>query len=358
MGQLAEIGEWEDDAWFARNEHWLARGSKPRGYRSRRERSRDPLILCGHGVTLRIEHGALVVRNGFTHYPQEREIFRFFKGDLAIPPRIIMLDGSGSLSFDVVSWLSEQNVPLFRIDWSGDIASVIGGATFAQNPERVLWQMQTRADSESRLAFCAGLIADKLRASIETLKAAVPGSNARDNAVGRIEASLSLLEAGSVRSVEEIRMVEARAAAGYFTAWRGAPIRWRSKTRFPIPDAWLTVPSRRTIKDGAATNRHARHPVNAMLNYGYAVLHANVQAELAASGYDPKLGIMHETRADAQAFVLDMMEHGRAIVDRQVLRFVFANAFSGADFVIRSDGVCRLAPQLARQIAALPVQAA
>ena len=341
----------QSDAWRERNEHWRAASDRPRRYHAKRERRRDPLILCGHGVTLRIEHGALTVRNGFTHYPQEREIFRFFKGDLALPPCLIMLDGSGSLSFDVMSWLAEQGVQLFRIDWTGSVVSVIGGAGLTQNPECILWQMQTRADPERRIAFCADLIADKLRASLETLTLAVPPSRARDTAVMTTEAAIRGLSGGSVRSVEDIRLVEARAAAAYFTAWRGAPIRWRSKTRFPIPEAWLTIGSRRTLKEGSATNRHARHPVNAMLNYAYALLHADVQARLIADGYDSRLGVMHETRPDAQAFVLDEMERKRPVIDRQVLRFVFANTFSGADFVITDDGVCRLAPQLAKRVA-------
>ena len=181
----------------------------------------------------------------------------------------------------------------------------------------------------------------------------MPGSSARESAILKAEASISLLETGSFRSVEEIRLEEARAASSYFTAWRGSPINWRSKTRHPIPEAWLSIGSRRTIKEGTATNRHARHPVNAMLNYAYGLLYAQTQADLISAGYDPRLGVMHETRADALAFVLDEMERRRPVVDQQVLRFVFANRFSGADFVIMQDGVCRLSPQLARQVASL-----
>ena len=33
---------------------------------------------------------------------------RFFRGDLSLPSRIILLDGSGTISFDVLSWLAEQ----------------------------------------------------------------------------------------------------------------------------------------------------------------------------------------------------------------------------------------------------------
>src|SRR5579871_6538585 len=99
FGALFERPSVDDTVWAKRNEHWLALSGKPIRYRRPRERTREPLVLAGHGVHLRIEAGALVVRNGFTHYPQEREVFRYFRGDVRIPPRIIMLDGSGGLSF-------------------------------------------------------------------------------------------------------------------------------------------------------------------------------------------------------------------------------------------------------------------
>jgi hypothetical protein len=62
---------------------------------------------------LRVEGGALTIRNGFTHYPQKQETYRFFKGELTTtPPRIIVLDGNGSISFDVLTWLSDCCPPV------------------------------------------------------------------------------------------------------------------------------------------------------------------------------------------------------------------------------------------------------
>ena len=68
------------------------------------------------------------------------------------------------------------------------------------------------------------------------------------------------------------------------------------------------------------------------------------------------LGIMHSDRDDAPAFVFDMMEPERAKVDRAVLDFVKATVFDPADFTIRSDGVVRLNPELARHVAGLAVR--
>ena len=70
-------------------------------------------------------------------------------------------------------------------------------------------------------------------------------------------------------------------------------------------------------------------------------------------GYDPTIGIMHESREGASAFVFDIMEPEHSKVDRATLAFVKSSVFHAADFVLRADGVVRLNSQLARAIAGL-----
>jgi len=289
-------------------------------------------------------------------YPQQRATYRFFKGEIALPPRIIMLDGSGSLSFDVIAWLAEQNIPLIRIDWRGEVVSVIGGTSFAQKPELVQWQTNTRQNPAKRLEFCRDLIAAKLRSSLDTLNTCAPASSSRSLAVARCETGIARLENRAVQSVDDVRAIEATAAATYFNAWKGIPLTWRSRWKQPVPDAWLTIGARRS--SGAArfaTNRHANHPVNAMLNYAYAALRSQIHIETVSEGYDPRRGIMHHDRDDTHAFVYDLIEPRRPVVDAAILEFVRRTPFTGADFVLRDDGVCRLGPQLARRVAQIGI---
>ena len=161
----------DDQNWRIRSELWNRRSAKIANQRAKRERPRSPLILCGHGVSLRIENGALAIRNGFNHYPQKQEAYRFFKGELAIPERIIMLDGSGSISFDVLSWLAEQDVSLIRIDWRGEVICVASRSGYAANPFRVQWQRETRADEFKRMEFSISV----LRHGSETTDCAYSG---------------------------------------------------------------------------------------------------------------------------------------------------------------------------------------
>jgi CRISPR/Cas system-associated endonuclease Cas1 len=127
------------------------------------------------------------------------------------------------------------------------------------------------------------------------------------------------------------------------------PLKWIGAGRKPIPTSWKTIGPRTTLFR-LAGNRHAAHPVNAMLNNAYAVLESQVRIRLVAGGYDPTQGIMHESREGSSAFVFDMMEPERPKVDRAVLEFLEANPLHPADFTIRADGVCRLNPEMARRL--------
>ena len=110
---------------------------------------------------------------------------------------------------------------------------------------------------------------------------------------------------------------------------------------------WKEI-GQRTSLFHRAGNRNASHPVNAILNYAYTVLQSEIQINAIAEGYDPTIGIMHEARDGSSAFIFDLMEPERPITDRKVLEFIKGHVFDPADFVIRTDGVCRLNPGMAR----------
>jgi CRISP-associated protein Cas1 len=215
----------------------LSESHKAHRRRALRERPRQPLILCGHGVLLRAEGGALTIRNGFTHYPQKQETYRFFKGGLAIPPRIIMLDGSGSISFDVLAWVSEQNVPLIRIDWQGNVQSVLANNGYAANPYRVQWQLETRSDPKRRIAFCIDLISRKIDGCIKTLEKIIPRSAAWEQAMKRAYSNLTRLECDPPHDIVALRALEAGSAAAYFPAWQDIPLQWKGTNQRPIPES-------------------------------------------------------------------------------------------------------------------------
>jgi CRISP-associated protein Cas1 len=255
----------------------------------------------------------------------------------------------------VLSWLCEQRVSLIQINWKGEVSSFTSATGYAANPFRLKWQIETRENPKKRMEFCVSLITKKIEASILTLEKAVLRTDAWEKAMQQAYCSLTRLDERPPSNVTELRALEANAAAAYFRAWRGIPIKWRGISRRPIPESWKII-EQRTSPFQLAGNRNAAHPVNAILNYAYAVLQGQIQIDAVADGCDPTIGIMHEGRDGAAAFVFDLMEPERPVIDRKVLEFVKGSVFDPADFIIRSDGVCRLNPEMARCIVGLVAQ--
>ena len=343
-------------AWATRSEMWRGRVERASARRTKRARPQAALILAGHGVSLRIHGGALEIQNGLTHYPQSRETYLFFPRDADLPERIILLDGSGSVSFDVLSWLSEQKVSLIRIDWKGDIVCVAGASGYSANPHRVRWQWETRDNPKRRNEFCRSLITRKVNATIVTLEKSVRHTEKWERAMKAAYAALTRLDENPPEAISELRSLEANCAASYFRGWVGMPIKWRGTSRRPIPDNWRSI-GQRSSPYHLAGSRNAAHPVNAMLNYAYAALESEMRIKAVSEGYDPTIGIMHEGSDGSSKFIFDLMEPERPKVDRAVLDFVKTTVFDPADFTIRSDGVVRLNPQFARHVAGLASQA-
>lgn len=312
--------------------------------------SGQPLILSGHGMRLGINHGALEVKNGFTHYPQQREAWRFFPGDPLSPSRIILLDGSGAITLDVISWLSVQNIPLIQVDYRGNVAAVIGANSLGADPGLLQLQVATAQNTKRSMAVATWIVRQKLIASRQTLIRLGQDRPKLDRALAGIDEEIARLAKpwGGLR--KPLMGIEGKCAQFYFNVWRGTPIAWKGTGRKPIPDTWRTIGSRNTGEN--RRNRFAWHPFQAMINYAYAVLESKVRIETARIGLDQSIGFLHQNLPDRPALILDLIEPLRPVVDGIILRFVQDQIFAPADFTLSSEGTCRLHPQLARRVVA------
>ena len=332
-----------DTMWAERSEYWLGKAHEMPGRKGpAKRRDRRPLMICGHSARLQIDRGTLFVRNGFTHYPQKREEFRFFKGDPNLPTRIIIFDASGSISFDVLEWLGQRQIPLIQIDWQGNVICV-ANSNYSANPKLVQKQLEL-ANSQAEFR---NLLILKFKNSISTLKMFSEHFEAQ-GAIEFLKRSISKLKEAKLLSNNELLGLEGVTAAKYFEAWQRIPIRWKLNRRDIIPVDWKFIGARRSAI--AQGNINARHPFNAMLNYAYAVLHSQVKLQIISEGLDPTIGIFHRKRKYRDALVLDRMEPFRPIVDGEILKLIFRETFSTNDFVVTDEGHCRLNSQLARRI--------
>ncbi|WP_162800620.1 CRISPR-associated endonuclease Cas1 [Acidibrevibacterium fodinaquatile] len=336
-----DSADWADSA---------RRWARQQGIGKRRYAERQPLILSGHGMRLHINNGALEIQNGFTHYPQIRETWRFFPGDQERPARIILLDGSGALTLDVLAWLAAQDIPLIQLDYRGNVLAAIGQRSIGNDPGLLALQVAAAHDPKRAGAIATWLVREKLIAARQTLLAALSDSTARKAALALVNAEIDRLSQPFAGPKTALLGIEGKCAQLYFDTWRDLPITWKSTTRKPIPETWRRIGPRRSRAQ--ARSRNATHPAQAMLNYAYAVLESQIRIETARIGLDPATGFLHDQRPDRPALILDLLEPLRPTVDRIVLGVIAGQTFTPADFTLSADGTCRLHPALARRLVA------
>lgn len=119
-----------------------------------------------------------------------------------------------------------------------------------------------------------------------------------------------------------------------------------------IPEHWSIYATRGSpLHAGGRTPRKASDPINALLNYGYAL--AEIECRLAAItlGLDPGLGIVHTDQKNRDSLALDLLEPLRPVVERHTLRLLAARHFRANDFHETRDGNCRLLAPITHELA-------
>ena len=90
-------------------------------------------------------------------------------------------------------------------------------------------------------------------------------------------------------------------------------------------------------------------PINAMLSFGYTLLHQNVAALVQARGLNAHAGIYHSAGGRHMALVSDLVEEFRAIiVDAMVLSLILRRRVTPQDFTKHGEG-CRMSTDMCRR---------
>ena len=143
-------------------------------------------------------------------------------------------------------------------------------------------------------------------------------------------------------------------AAAYFSGWvanDAATVSFANRDLRLIPEHWLRYNGRRSVIGSGNTNRRADRPLNALLNYAFAL--AKAEAALAATiiGLDPGMGLLHLDTRGRQSMALDLLEPVRPMVERFVLDLVATRTFRRGDFAEQADGSVILGAVLRAELA-------
>ncbi len=94
-------------------------------------------------------------------------------------------------------------------------------------------------------------------------------------------------------------------------------------------------------------NMNASDPINALLNYGYAILEGMIRKCINTVGLDPSIGFLHEISPSKYPLVYDFQELFRHVVDYSVIQ-ILESGIKKSDFITTENYHIRLKPDTAK----------
>ncbi len=86
-------------------------------------------------------------------------------------------------------------------------------------------------------------------------------------------------------------------------------------------------------------NRAATHPINALLNYAFAVAEARIETHAIAKGLDVSLGCLHD---GPRGLVYDLVELDRTRTTKAIIDYSVRKRWKRSDFNVNIAGEVRL----------------
>jgi len=199
------------------------------------------------------------------------------------------------------------------IVWCTSRGRIVGYASSTQSPNAKARVQQRREATTGRLDLPREFVGAKITNQATLLRR-------NGNAPAAIPALRELAQrAPTASSLTELLGIEGEAGRLYFGSFG---------TMLKAPDWTFTGRQRRPAKD----------PVNAALNYAYALLLGDCVVALRSCGLDPHAGFLHSANRNKPALALDLCEEFRApVADSCIVRAINNHELVPSDFVSRFD---------------------
>jgi CRISPR-associated endonuclease Cas1 len=293
------------------------------------------LTIHGFGVSMRMQSAHLEIECG---PGPERRYFRLPRIGHGLK-RVVCTSEDGFLTLSALTWLSHIGVPFILLDRLGKVRLVTGPTS--PSDVRLRRCQAGAAHTGVDVTIARELISQKL-AGQERVARDILHNGVAEAEIGNYR--LSLAETDTVNA---IRFLESQGAAAYWAAWRDLPVLFPTRELHRTPEHWRRFASRKSPLTGS--QRLAVDPINASLNFLYALLEAESRLALAKLGLDPGLGFIHVDTPARDSLACDLMEVGRPAVDAFLLRLLQQPLRRDWFFETR-EGNCRLMASFTAQL--------
>ena len=291
------------------------------------------VTLSGYGIQVRVDRGHLLFEDGIGPDRQRYRLPRVRHG----LERLTVIGSDGMISLAALRWMADMDVAFTLLERDGTVLATTGPV--GPSDARLRRAQALAVHSGSAVHIARELIDRKIAGQERVARYTLLTTQTADT-IAHHRAQLVTAD-----SLDRIREIESHAAVAYWSAWRALPMNFPRKDEQRIPDHWRTFGTRASPL--TRSPRLAVNPLNAVLNYLYAVLESECRLALAALGLDPGMGVLHVDIPARDSLALDLMEAVRPEVDDFLLKWVTRETLKREWFFEQRDGNCRLMAELA-----------
>jgi len=249
-------------------------------------------FLKGYGFAISVKDSKIVLKNNYDPF-SEPETEEWYANKM--PYEKIVLSGKGYISTEALSLLSENNRNVILLDTYGKPITYMNPVMESLTATNYrIAQYDTFRNKEKREYLVRQIVKAKLESQINFLKSL----------------NIDLIK-------DEIKTLETFYQSGNYAEHKASKIYFKAFAKL-IPSRFEFVS--RNQNSMFITKRNATDVINALLNYGYAVLAGEISKFVNGIGLDAYYGFYHKQHTGFQPLVYDLIEPFRWLIDYSVYK--------------------------------------
>ena len=302
----------------------------------------NPLLISGFGTSINVDNRKLIITNRLKDTRLE-----FFPHK--INHDLIIIDGhTGNITFEAMRWLSKHNINLTLLNWNGQLLANVMSEQPKSGKLRIK-QYQKYLDSTDRFEIALKIVQTKVEQSLNLLEelsrfyASVDITKIRKAAEKEDLFLLDIMKNSEKqdvsKSIKQLMTYEGRIAGIYHD-------NLTSIFKELYPEFNFTGRKNKTN----SRNYNASDEINALLNYGYAILESEIRKGINATGLDYSIGFLHEINQSRTPLVYDIQELFRWLIDVSVIQLLEEKKIKKSGFIITENYHMRLGEIIAKKL--------
>ena len=300
----------------------------------------NALLITGFGTSINVDKRKLIITNKLKETRME-----FY------PHKInhdsIIIDGhTGNITFEAMRWLSKHNINLTLLNWNGQLLANMMPEQPKSGKLRIN-QYQKYLDSQMKFEIALKIVQCKVEHSLNLLEelsrfySSIDIVSIRKSTEKEDLFLLSIMKNSKKqdisKSIKQLMTYEGRIAVIYHENLTA--IFNQLNPEFNFTGRKNKFSSR---------NYNASDEINALLNYGYAILESEIRKAINGIGLDYSIGFLHEINQSRTPLVYDIQELFRWLIDISVIQLLEEKKIKKSDFIITENYHTRLGENVAK----------